>query len=314
MNHKRHKALVRAKYFLHRLPELVLPRFVWCGLARRYERAFAQMSAAEQARVRQRVDYYCKCTEPFELPQAVTVEGFSDWKKSSYYIDIRRYLRAWPGKSRFQYLFGDIRHVPDVPTFLKSRPISDDNSNSVILKLDQLRHYYFIPDAKVWRDKKDQVVWRGVCHQEHRKTLVAQFFEHPLCDIGGTRQVASPQHRKEFMSIPDQLDFKFVLSIEGNDVATNLKWIMSSNSLCLMTKPKFETWYMEGTLEAGKHYVQLREDYSDLEEKVNYYLANPDAAEEIIANANRYWREFYDERIEAIVSYFVMKKYFGLVR
>ena len=38
---------------------------------------------------------------------------------------------------------------------------------------------------------------------------------------------------------------KFILCIEGNDVASNLKWVMSSNSVAVMPKPKFESWFME---------------------------------------------------------------------
>lgn len=314
VNHKRHKTLYRANYFLRRLPEILLPRLLWRWKARTYENSFRRLPPKAQAEIQARVDYYCKVDAPFQLPNSVSVSEFSDWKKSSYSIDIRRYLRVWRGHERFEYLFGDIRHVPEVPTFLKSRPISAGNQNSVLLKLDQLRHYYFIPDTKPWREKKDSAVWRGVCHREHRQQFVAQFFDSPLCDVGGTGGVGNPQHQKPFMSIPDQLDFKFVLSVEGHDVATNLKWIMASNSLCLMAKPKFETWYMEGTLQAGVHYVELRDDYSDLEEKIAYYLAHPSAAEAIINNAKAYWKIFYDESIESLVSHFVMKKYFDLAQ
>ena len=88
------------------------------------------------------------------------------------------------------------------------------------------------------------------------------------------------------MSIVDQLHHKFIISIEGNDVATNLKWIMSSNSLCFAAKPKFETWYMEGRLIADHHFVQVADDYSNVEEKMAYYLAHPQEAEAIIANAH----------------------------
>ena len=49
----------------------------------------------------------------------------------------------------------------------------------------------------------------------------------------------------------DNLNYKFILAIEGYDVATNLKWIMSSNSLAVMPRPTYATWFMEGTLIPG---------------------------------------------------------------
>ena len=85
---------------------------------------------------------------------------------------------------------------------------------------------------------------------------------------------------------------------------------MSSNSVCFMTKPKFETWFMEGSLIAGKHYVQLKDDYSDLQEKVVYYLNHPSEAKNIIQNANSYVDQFKNRGREKLISFLVMQKYF----
>ena len=64
-------------------------------------------------------------------------------------------------------------------------------------------------------------------------------------------QVNKPETGGAFLrpklSILEQLEYKFVLCLEGNDVATNLKWVMSSNSLAVMPKPRYETWFMEGS-------------------------------------------------------------------
>ncbi len=112
------------------------------------------------------------------------------------------------------------------------------------------------------------------------------------------------------MSIEEQLTYKFLLAIEGNDVATNLKWAMSSNSLVLMSKPTCETWFMEGRLEAGIHYVEVADDYSDLIEKMEYYIAYPEKAESIIKNAHAWVDQFRDQKRERLISLLVAKKYF----
>ncbi len=49
-----------------------------------------------------------------------------------------------------------------------------------------------------------------------------------------------------------------------------------------MPKPRFETWFMEGLLRPGIHYVEVKGDYSDLEDKILYYSSNSKEAEEII--------------------------------
>lgn len=116
------------------------------------------------------------------------------------------------------------------------------------------------------------------------------------------------------MTISEQLQYKFVMSLEGNDVASNLKWIMSSNSLAVMPKPKFETWFMEGRLQAGVHYVEVKDDFSDLEQQMDYYLSHPKEAAEIIANAQRYVAQFQNEALENTIAITVISRYLNLSR
>lgn len=100
--------------------------------------------------------------------------------------------------------------------------------------------------------------------------------------------------------------------MRGNDVATNLKWIMSSNSVAVTTKPIMESWFMEGKLEGGKHFIEIKDDYSDLEEQLNFYLAHPEKCLEIIKNANEYCEQFWNPNIEKLCSLLVLEKYFRL--
>ena len=45
---------------------------------------------------------------------------------------------------------------------------------------------------------------------------------------------------------------------------------------------------MEGTLIPNYHYVLLKDDYSDIQEKMDYYNNHPEEALRIIKNANEY--------------------------
>lgn len=100
------------------------------------------------------------------------------------------------------------------------------------------------------------------------------------------------------------------MSLQGNDVATNLKWIMSSNSIAVMPKPTVETWFMEGELIGGVHYIEIKPDYSDLEERLNYYINNPEECEKIIKNAHQHCKKFFNKNIEDLCSLLVFKRYF----
>ncbi|MGZ8190247.1 MAG: glycosyl transferase family 90, partial [Methylococcaceae bacterium] len=97
-----------------------------------------------------------------------------------------------------------------------------------------------------------------------------------------------------------------------NDVATNLKWVMSSNSVAVMPRPKYETWFMEGTLIPNVHYIEIKDDYSNLEEKINYYEQHPNELSQIVENAHNHVSQFLDSFREKIIALLVLKKYFYL--
>ena len=94
-------------------------------------------------------------------------------------------------------------------------------------------------------------------------------------------------------TIREHLDYKFIMALEGNDVASNLKWVMSSNSIAVMTRPTCETWFMEGKLIPDYHYIEIKDDLSDLEEKLNYYIAHPAEAEQIVEHAHEYVSQIF---------------------
>ena len=76
-----------------------------------------------------------------------------------------------------------------------------------------------------------------------------------------------------------------------------------------MTRPKFESWFMEGTLKDKVHFVELRDDYADLPEKLDYYLAHPAEAKSIIRNLNSHYRRFSDLRREDLIGLLVVRQY-----
>ena len=85
---------------------------------------------------------------------------------------------------------------------------------------------------------------------------------------------------------------------------------MSSNSLCVMPKPKYETWFMEGRLIKDFHYIEVENDFSDAEDKIKYYLKNIDKSIKIIENANQYIKQFKDLEQERLISLMVLNKFF----
>lgn len=283
-------------------------------LRRRREHILGSIHNYDAEHITSRVNYYNQLTDPFTVNEnAAGCFDLPFFKSTIYTLDLLGVMRYFPQSYRFQYEYGDVIDVFEQPTLVKSRPLSEKNSNSVLLKLNQVRHFNFITDPWKYHDKKPLLVWRGKAYQPHRKQAMATLFGHPLCDVGQTNKtVKNSEWQCPEMSIYDQLGYKYILCIEGNDVASNLKWAMSSNSVCFMTKPKYETWFMEGQLVAGKHYVELKSDYSDLEEKISHYNQHPSQALEIVSHAHDYVAQFKNQKRERLISLLVLEKYFQL--
>lgn len=263
----------------------------------------------------QRIGYYCKLREPFELPaEARSFDEIPFGRDNTYYFDFVNIWKYLPPQLRSAYQFGDVTNVLEYPRLVKSRPLIESNANDVLLKWDSIRHFYFVGHDQDYRSKKDGIIWRGRAGSNPVRLRALELWsQHPLADIGDVSpELEGQAHYRPFASIPDHCRYKFILSIEGIDVATNLKWIMSSNSLCFMPKPQFETWFMEGLLKAGEHYVELRDDLEDLEEKMKYYLERPDEAETIVRNAHLWVGQFRDSDRERFLQLQVLLRYLQL--
>lgn len=278
------------------------------------DKVYKKLSKKQRKYIDSRVDYYNKRNTPFSIPkEAKTISKYIKKEKAkTYFFDLFEYLKHFDNSNKISYLFGDITEVPNEPAIVKSRPIKGDNQNSILMKLNKVRHFIFVDDKLKFSEKKDMAVWRGKCYRKHRQKFVKLYYNSPLCNIGqtNTKGKVDVPWQKEKLSITEQLEYKFIVAIEGNDVASNLKWAMSSNSLVLMAKPTYETWFMEGKLKAGKHYVKVKSDYSDLEEKIKYYSKHTDEAEKIIKNAHKHVAQFKDTKMESIISYKVLQKFF----
>ena len=292
------------------LDHCFLPRSLY---RKHLQQKLDSLNAENEARILERVHYYNKFVEATGIPDsALRLDQLKPTNKTAYYYDFRRVLRYFPEEMRLALRFGDVRDVSDFPRIVKTRPIQGANKNSILLRLNSIRHFRAITDTTPYEEKIDGIVWRGKVKKDHRQTILKAHFDNPLCNFGKTNELnegEDPRWKKPWMGITEQLRHKFILSVEGNEVATNLKWIAQSNSLCFMTKPKFESWFMEGRLEASRHYVELQDDYSDLPEKMDHYLAHPGEAHRIISNFKAYYDQFRNPDEELLISLLVVEKY-----
>ena len=307
-NFKNNKLL----YYLRGFFSLVIPKFLFKN---KLHKLLVSIPNDKLDYVLQRVNYYNRLENKIILND--TWPKLSDLKikkkGKTYFFDAYSITKYFTQSLKANFLFGDINYVPKDVSFVKSRPINAKNKNSIILKLNKVRHFLYVDDIIPIEKKKDILFGRAAVHQKQRIDFYAKYFNNPYCDLGQiNRGTKHDQWFKKKVSIDHHLKHKFILCIEGNDVASNLKWVMSSNSVAVMPRPKFESWFMEATLIPNFHYIEIKDDYSDLNDKLDYYIENLDKLKEISSNANNYVNQFRDKRDEKIISLLVMEKFFSL--
>ena len=279
----------------------------------------------DYAYIMERVNYYNKLNDRTDLPKTTRhdhkgsfyyfIDKVSEFKPSTfhkaYYLDLRDVTRYFSSKKSICYIPGDVYFTPEYPAIVKSRLLESNNLNSVLLKLDKLRHFMFVNDTKPFTEKCDKAIFRGKIRlSRQREQFLNMYFGSKFCDCGVVDKKSNhPEWLTPKKTIKEHLDYKFIMALEGNDVASNLKWVMSSNSIAVMPKPTCETWFMEGKLIPNVHYIEIKPDLSDLEERLQYYIDHPDQAQEIINNAHEYVRQFFDKEREELIQILVMEKY-----
>ena len=232
------------------------------------------------------------------------INYFSNNISTCYYPLLKNIMR---NTSQFLYAHGDVQHSTSFPCFCKTRPI-DDKTN-IILLLNFKRHWkdvFNLPKIdKPFDKKKSIVIWRGGTtgnekRSGNRFSLIEKWYDvSDFIDVGfsqtSKKKESFKKYVKSYKYINKLLQYKYLISAEGNDVSSGLKWMLYSQSVVIMPKPTIVSWFMEDHLVPFKHYVPIKNDWSDLLKMYNWCENNQNKCKDIINNANNYVRRFIDE-------------------
>ena len=270
----------------------------------------------------------------------LNMSEWKTWNSNNYSNDIKEVIQT----TQLDRLYANqwIKYYPrdrvelflDAPTLVKSRFITKDPRYSILFKLNTKRHFQIIssiPSIDIpYSQKQNRLVWRGVStgygfgndipfRPNSRETLIQKFCHttNPQIDIGLSGLVQNGRTKKQMyqkyvkssLSIQDMLKCKYLLSVEGNDVASNLKWCLYSNSVVFMPVPTIESWIMESHLIPYYHYIPIRNDFSDLEEKIQWCDHHPESCERISQQATQYMNLFLDNENELYIMKKVLQYY-----
>lgn len=323
---------LKLPYMVHGVLMLIMPKYFYRYKRKLILKCYESLDNKEKEYINFRVNYYCKTPErivladiheqlpngkaPYKIRKLRDHSFFNKIGNTVYFFDTYEYTRYFPQDFKWLQLVGDVFYKLPAPAITKSRliPSKEEYSNEIIINQDKIRHFRFIHDPITWEEKKARVLFRGACHGKPRRELFLRLFiNNPLFNIKDTaRDSSNPpewQQKKE-LTLYDHLEYRYIMALEGNDVASNLKWVMSSNSIAVMPRPTCETWFMEGELIPNYHYIEIQEDYTDLVERIEYFEAHPEEAKLIVQHAHDWCSQFQNKDREDMISVLVLQKYF----
>lgn len=221
----------------------------------------------------------------------------------------------------------------NVYAFSKTRRVDTDSSRFTLVKCFNIyRHWQEIRhmDLQPFKNKKPNAIWRGTTtgkadidddgnakntRSGNRFDLIDNNFNRRSDIDIGFSFIHRDRFKKKYTKMvkgkipPGSISGnKYIISAEGNDKDSGINWKLRMNSVVLMPKPTIASWLMEDTLVPDIHYVQLRDDYTDLTDKIDWCNDNQDKCEEIIHNAHVHMSQFLDQKQEMHIEQQVVLK------
>ena len=220
-------------------------------------------------------------------------------------------------------------HVPIISKW-RFNHVEDYHGTSpvpILAPLDTSRHFVGpFRDARKhdipWDQKKNQAVWRGAmtgiiedgkfpydydmtgdkaletCLKFERCRLVYRSQNISSADIGFSscqcedlKTIEGVAMMRPQIPVSEQLKYKMIISIEGNDVATGLKWSLLSASVVLMPPPTKTIFSLEVLLEPWIHYVPL--DVDNVAEAIQWVLDHDAEAQRISMRATNFIEDLF---------------------
>jgi hypothetical protein len=148
-------------------------------------------------------------------------------------------------------------------------------------------------NRKPYQERKSFCTWRGNLNngsvqnfiEPTDKSLNPRHYFQKLYQEGRFPKV---EFENKDTPIKDQIQYKMILDIDGWSATWSaMVWKMYSGSVLLKVKSKWKQWYHH-RLEPWVHYVPVANDFSDLNDKIEWCLHNERACIDITENAKRF--------------------------
>ena len=189
---------------------------------------------------------------------------------------------------------------------MKTRSITEAR-HGILWPLNTKRHFgsmrtVYKDDIK-WSRKVERLVWRGADTGEGSRFRILEPFlvaEYEDIDVGMSNILgyANKSFVRRILQQDELLAYKYLLCLEGNDVASGLKWMLMSNSVVFMPSPTKHSWALESLLKPYIHYIPVSDDLKDLQSQIDWAKRNDRLAELISKRASHFIEPFISLAME----------------
>ena len=162
--------------------------------------------------------------------------------------------------------------------------------------------------------KSEKAFWIGNLENHYSRERLYQLGQENPNEL----EIVSYEWRKRtnFIPMAEQYQYKYLIDARGIGWTDRLKMLfLLGRPIFINERSYIEFWMMYG-LEGGKHYVAVKEDFSDLLEKKRELDTSPEKykrmTEEMRSYAERFLtKDFALKYLKNVVLKYGVQKYFG---
>ncbi|KAL6235524.1 hypothetical protein BDW75DRAFT_209287 [Aspergillus navahoensis] len=157
--------------------------------------------------------------------------------------------------------------------------------------VEQAEGYDHIP----WKDKQQQLVWRGKPSfaPKLRRALMDATRGQPWADVQAVDW--REQGKSNVLTMEDHCKYMFIAHVEGRSYSASLKYRQACRSVIVVHQLQYIQHHHYLLISSGpqQNYVEVARDFSDLAERIEPLLDDPERAEAIADNSVRTFRQRY---------------------
>jgi len=214
------------------------------------------------------------------------------------------------------------KKLKDTVPVLSALCIKHIQPNVLLMPLDDstFKNGLNLPYDKTWKERKNILFWRGSASGRDvpslRTQVVNKLINNTNADVKyiikdglNANNIVPPTHIADFCDFSTFFNYKYLLIVDGNTVASNHQWVFGSKSVPLMITHPENNWWFKKFLKPMENYVPINYDLSDLEEKLQWLVDNDNKAEKIAENAfsfsklvfsSEFQRKYIDDELKRL--------------